>query len=194
MVLLADTAALHLYFFAVTLFDYDHIARESAVGNLLARIQDEYQRQTEHRRQQLETTGQQRTSIYKFTSLKELHLDFNSDLNIPKIDTFLVLNNSLTRFILTFRPMTSAGYVPCNLSNILLSCPVLKSFEARGLFVLELQWTPPVVGQQQPFPLRSLFLDCAELKPESLENLSALTPRLKVLKLVAAESTTGRES
>ncbi|KAG0279523.1 hypothetical protein BGZ95_000951 [Linnemannia exigua] len=148
------------------------------VRTALSTIQNEYWRQAEQRRQALPT-------LYKFSPLKDLHLDISTNCNIHALDGYLVPINTLTTFVLTCRHKDSTCKTTASLSNILLACPALEFFEARSLTPgLDLSWTSFAAEQQEPFPLRSLIIANAFIKQESIENLLLLTPRIKVLHLI----------
>ncbi|KAF9134666.1 hypothetical protein BGW39_006255 [Mortierella sp. 14UC] len=72
-----------------------------------------------------------------------------------------------------------------NLNDILQRCLFLEYFEARTAYHTTIEWTPLVVGQQQPFILKSLILDGSTFRQESLENLLAFTPQLRRLHLIS---------
>ncbi|KAK3847547.1 MAG: hypothetical protein J3R72DRAFT_485810 [Linnemannia gamsii] len=155
---------------------------KSTVRALLTQVHDEYhERQKEHRHQQALTQGsEQMTTLYKFSPLKELHLEYKVSCCIQAIDTCLAHTNTLTTSILTHNHRSNHS-MSANLTNMLQSCPQLESFEAHGSFHLELTWTPLIVGQQQPLALQFFSLNSTKFKPENLENLVDFTPSLKEL-------------
>ncbi|KAK3845731.1 MAG: hypothetical protein J3R72DRAFT_435519 [Linnemannia gamsii] len=188
--LLFNISVIHTYTELNFIIDY-----KEDVRTVLSTIQEEYQRQAEQMRQEdpPATKDKQRTSktFYKFSPLKELHLDISTNYSRHALDAYLVPINTLTTLVLTCRHKESGCKTTGSLSNIFQSCPALEFFEARTPTLgLDLTWTPFTPEQQKPFPLRSFIIANAFIKQDSMENLLLFTPRIKVLQLIGMSSST----
>ncbi|KAF9906067.1 hypothetical protein EC991_001075 [Linnemannia zychae] len=188
---LAGAAQLYFCISTLSTGEYYRVPREYTLMLLLSRIQDEYQRQLEQRQQQQRSFSRadERAPLYKFMPLQQLHLDIRGEFGIPLLNHYLVFASTLVKLTITHLTTKNdrTAIAQGDLSKILLSCPLLEFFEARGSYRLVLIWTPFVLGEQAPFGLRSLILNSTNFKPEYLENLLAFTPRLNVLKLIGMD-------